>query len=121
MELQIRRSNGGAYIIDISGEMDLYNAFRLNELVNKMIEKKVTLFVVNFEKVAYIDSSGIGTLIKIYSMMKKKGLRFTLAGVHGSVKKVIELTKLNDYFPIAPTIDDALRAVERPKEEGEAP
>ena len=112
MELQIRKSNGGAYIIDVSGEMDLYNSFKLTELVSKMIEKRISQYVVNFENVEYIDSSGVGTLIRIYSTMKKKGLEFYMANIHGSVKKVIELTKLNDYFPIAPTIDDALSRIE---------
>jgi anti-sigma B factor antagonist len=36
-------------------------------------------------------------------------LKLFITNIHGSVKKVIELTKLMGYFPITPTIDDALR------------
>ncbi|UNI91138.1 STAS domain-containing protein, partial [Treponema pallidum] len=31
-----------------------------------------------------------------------------ISGVHGSVKKVIELTRLLNYFPIAESVDEAL-------------
>ncbi len=111
MELKIRKS-GENYIIDVNGEMDLYNSYRLKELVMKMLEKKVERFIVNLEQVDYIDSSGIGALIYICSTIKKMNLRLVITNIHGSVKKVIELTKLMGYFPITPTIDEALAKME---------
>jgi anti-sigma B factor antagonist len=111
MELKIRKS-GESYIIDVNGEMDLYNSYRLKELVMKMLEKKVERFIVNLEHVDYIDSSGIGALIYICSTIKKMNLRLVITNIHGSVKKVIELTKLMGYFPIAGTIDEALAKME---------
>ena len=110
MELKIHK-NGDVYIIDVNGEMDLYNSYKLKELVMKMLEKNVQYFVINLEQVDYIDSSGIGALIYICSTMKKQNLKLAIANIHGSVKKVIELTKLTGYFPIAATIDDALNMV----------
>ena len=110
MELKIRK-NGEVYIIDVNGEMDLYNSYKLKELVMKMLEKNVKHFVINLEQVDYIDSSGIGALIYICSTMKKMNLKLAMANIHGSVKKVIELTKLMGYFPIAQTVDDALEMV----------
>ncbi|HUX37462.1 MAG TPA: anti-sigma factor antagonist [Rectinemataceae bacterium] len=111
MELKIRKS-GENYIIDVNGEMDLYNSYRLKELVMKMLEKKVERFIVNLEQVDYIDSSGIGALIYICSTIKKMNLRLVITNIHGSVKKVIELTKLMGYFPITPTIEEALAKLE---------
>lgn len=110
MELKIRK-NGDAYIIDVDGEMDLYNSYKLKELVMKMIEKNVKLFIINLEQVGYIDSSGIGALIYICSTIKKANLRLAIANVHGSVKKVIELTKLMGYFPISNNVEEALDMV----------
>ena len=104
MELKIRK-NGEIYIIDVNGEMDLYNSYKLKELVMKMLEKNVKNFIINLEQV---DSSGIGALIYICSTMKKMNLKFAISNVHGSVKKVIELTKLMGYFPIANSVEEAL-------------
>ena len=111
MELKIRKS-GNLYIIDVNGEMDLYNSYKLKELVMKMIEKNVQMFVINLADVGYIDSSGIGALIYICSTIKKKDLKLAIANIHGSVKKVIELTKLSGYFPICNSIEEALAKLE---------
>ncbi|WP_428768576.1 anti-sigma factor antagonist [Treponema sp. HNW] len=107
MELKIRKS-GEIYIIDVNGEMDLYNSYKLKELVMKMLEKKVQNFIINLEHVDYIDSSGIGALIYICSTIKKMNLKLSITNIHGSVKKVIELTKLMGYFPIANTVEEAI-------------
>ncbi|MBO4438829.1 MAG: anti-sigma factor antagonist [Spirochaetaceae bacterium] len=110
MELKIRK-NGEVYIIDVNGEMDLYNSYKLKELVMKMLEKNVQFFIINLEQVDYIDSSGIGALIYICSTVKKMNLKLSIANIHGSVKKVIELTKLMGYFPIANSVEEALLQV----------
>lgn len=110
MELKIRKHNE-TYIIDVSGEMDLYNSYKLKELVMKMLEKKVDQFIINMESVDYIDSSGIGALIFICSTIKKMNLKLFITNVHGSVKKVIEMTKLMGYFPMAATVDEALQKI----------
>ncbi len=107
MELKVRKSKY-VYIIDIEGEMDLYNAYKLKELVSKMLDKGVTHFLINMDKVEYIDSSGIGALIYVSSALKKKSAKLVIASVHGSVKKVIELTKLTGYFPIEENIKAGL-------------
>ena len=112
MELKIRKSDEN-YIIDVNGEMDLYNSYRLKELVMKMLEKKVERFIINLENVDYIDSSGIGALIYICSTIKKMNLKLIISNIHGSVKKVIELTKLMGYFPIANSIGTSRETVTR--------
>ena len=111
MELKIRKSEA-IYIIDVLGEMDLYNSYKLKELLMKMIEKKIEFFIINLEDVEYIDSSGIGALIYITSTIKKMNLKLAITNVHGSVKKVIELTKLSSFFPILPSLEEAVKVME---------
>jgi anti-sigma B factor antagonist len=111
MELKIRK-NKEIYIIDIQGELDLYNSYKLKELLMKMLEKKIERFIINMEDVEYIDSSGIGALIYISSTLKKMNLKLAITNIHGSVKKVIELTKLMGYFPIVATLDAAIKKIE---------
>jgi len=112
MELKVRKFSS-TYIIDVNGEMDLYNSYKLKELVLKMIEKKINLFIINLENVDYIDSSGIGALIFICSHIKKLNMKLQISNIHGSVKKVIELTKLMGYFPISNSIEEAISKIEQ--------
>ena len=108
MEIKLRRSDT-IYVLDVVGEMDLYNAFKLKEVVRKMIEKKIRHYVINLEAVPYIDSSGIGALLQVFADIKKNGLRLRITGVKGSVRKVIELTKLAQYFPIVEDLELAIQ------------
>ncbi len=107
MELKIRKT-GDNYIIDLDGEMDLYNSYKLKDLVTKMVEKDVRRIIINLDLVTYIDSSGVGALIYVCSIIKKMNLQLAMSNIHGSVKKVIDLTKLTDYFPITDTIEEAV-------------
>lgn len=107
MDIKLRRYNT-IYIIDISGDMDLYNAHRLKDVVAKLIEKGIREIVINLEKVDYLDSSGVGSLIHVFTQVKQNQAQLKIAHVHGSVEKVIRLTKLMDYFPIVGSVKDAL-------------
>jgi anti-sigma B factor antagonist len=108
LEIKLRRADT-IYVLDVAGEMDLYNAFKLKDVVRKMIERQIRLFVINLDQVPYIDSSGIGALLQVFADIKKKGLKLRIAGVKGSVRKVIELTKLMQYFPIVPDVELAVK------------
>lgn len=112
MEIKLRRSST-TYVIDITGEMDLYNAFKLKDMVTAMIGRQIREFVINLENVDYIDSSGIGALLTVHAEVKKRGLALRFASVKGSVKRVIELTKLSGYLPICTDVSEAVGQIRR--------
>jgi anti-sigma B factor antagonist len=108
MNIRIR-TNELIYIIDMEGDMDLYNSNQLKELVMKMIEKKVEHFIINVEHIVSIDSSGIGALIFISSTLKKMNLRLAIANVRGPVGEVMEKIRLAAFFPLYESIDEAIK------------
>ena len=91
--------------------MDLYNSFRLKDVLGKMIQKNIRHFIINLDQVEYLDSSGIGALIYAHSELKKRKMLLRIVNVKGSVKKVIELTKLNGYFQIAQDVMEGIRQI----------
>ena len=108
MEIKTRE-RFSIFVIDVIGDMDLYSSFRLKELVDKLTNENVRKFIINLDEVAYIDSSGVGSLIYINSLCKKKDINFKIVNVKGTVKRVIELTKLLGYLPIANSEEDAIQ------------
>ena len=55
----------------------------------------------DFSQVSYIDSTGIGFLIGIYtSVLKNANGRFVLANLNRRVRDVLELTRLANVIPI---------------------
>jgi len=107
MEIKLRRS-GTIYVLDVSGEMDLYNAFKLKEIITMMVSRRIREYIINLENVQYMDSSGIGALLFVHAELKKRGMLLRIANVKGTVKKVIDLTKLTGYLPISGGVQDAI-------------
>jgi anti-sigma B factor antagonist len=95
-------------ILILQGELSLFNAGKLKETVVRLFNDGATKIILNFEEVGYIDSAGIGSLLFIFSESKKRSVRVFFTNMHGAVKKVITLTKLEKYFPILALVDDAV-------------
>jgi anti-sigma B factor antagonist len=112
MEINVKQYLTSIYIIDLVGELDLYNSHNVKEVINKMIAEGKTKFILNLDELNYIDSGGIGSLISVYSVMRKNNLQFQIINIHGSVRQVIELTKLIGYFPISESLEDAISKME---------
>ena len=107
--MEINRVNlDGIVVVELKEELDLFHSSKLRSYFSTLFEESSKKIILNFQHVTYIDSSGIGVLLHIFKQSKEKQVRTLFTNINGSVKKVIELTKLNDYFPIFPTQEDAV-------------
>lgn len=87
-----------------------------NEGVNNLI--------MDLSNVQYIDSSGLSALLTADRVMKANG-SFVITGInHPSVKKLIEISRLDSVMTLIPTLQEAIEYVfmeelQREIEEGE--
>ncbi len=107
MELTTRRQDD-ALIITVRGEVDLYNAKVLGDALEGAGQESVKNVVLDVEKVTYIDSTGIGILIKGKKNLKAAGGDLKLAQVQESIQDVFNRTKLDSIFKYYDTITAAL-------------
>jgi len=91
---------GVADVYIIEGEIDLYNSPELKDVVIKGIEKGRVNVIINMAKVKYIDSSGIGALISIFSSAKQGGGSLKIAVMTEPVRKVFRMAMLDSFFQI---------------------
>jgi anti-anti-sigma factor len=66
--------------------------------------------ILDFTNVPYLDSSGLGSLVSACTTCAKAGRRMALTGVNRRVRKVFEITKVEQIFLMFPTLSDALEA-----------
>lgn len=100
----------GVLIVNIIGEVDLYNAPKIKEIINENIGKGFVKFIINMNEVTYIDSTGIGSLIFArQTIIGNKGA-LRLIHIKDSVKKIFELTKLNNFFTIYNSESEAINS-----------
>lgn len=97
----------GFVVVEVLEEIDLFHSARFKGYFDKL-DDSVTRIIVDFQGVTYIDSSGIGALLSIYKTIKQKNSKIMFLNIKGPVKKVIELTKLDDYLPICQTMEEAI-------------
>ena len=69
--------------------------------------------LVDFSKINYIDSTGIGELVGYLGQFKDRPRKLILINPTDRIRKLLEVARLADLFPIHDSIDDALDAETR--------
>jgi anti-sigma B factor antagonist len=92
-----------------TGQDSVYLRGRIEELKGLGASKVLA----DFSQVDYIDSTGMGFLIGIYtSVIKNPGGRFVLCNLNRRVREVLELTRLANVMSIYANEDAAMRALQ---------
>ena len=100
MQIAARLATGGT-ILDITGDIDLAHSPAMRKaLLQEIKEKKTPKVFLNLEKVRYIDSSGIASLVEGLKASRDQGSRLILYGLSKTVREVMELSRLQKIFEI---------------------
>ena len=59
-------------IIDLKGQMDVYNSNDVQKLIEAYVQRGFIKFILNLEQVTYLDSSTISFLSPVSEVWKKK-------------------------------------------------
>jgi anti-sigma B factor antagonist len=102
------RKSGDWAVVDVEGEVDVFTAPKLREQIIALLTGGSTRIVVNLEKVGFMDSTGLGVLVGGLKRVKEKEGTLALAGAHGTVLRVLNVTGLNSVFPLHDTVDQAV-------------
>jgi len=81
----------------------------LNDL-DKLINHGKLKFVIDFSELNYLNSNGLGVLIKILTKIRNKGGELSGFALNDKVKKLLLITKLNQLFIIKETLEAAVNS-----------
>lgn len=95
-------------IVRASGDIDLSNSSLLRKEFAKLLKENKSNILVDLSDVAYMDSSGLATLVEAMQNVKKTNGTFKLCGIKNNVKNIFEIARLNEIFPIHNDIPSAL-------------
>ncbi len=74
-----------------------------------LLEQGNRKLIIDLDGVTYINSTGIGALINIYTTYTKANGKIKLCNVGKSVQNVFVITKLTSVFDVTDTRDDAVK------------
>jgi anti-sigma B factor antagonist len=105
------RQIGDVLVLDVSGRITLGEGnVILREIVRDLADKGNTKIVMNLAEVSYIDSSGLGELVKAHTTIRNKGGELKLASLNKRVQDLLQITRLSAVFDIH---NDEASAVKR--------
>lgn len=99
-------------IIRLRGELDQAVTENLKVRVSEVIDKYyIRNLILNFEKLQFMDSSGIGFIIGRYSQIKKRQGQIFICSMNEIIERIFILSGLKRICQIASTEDDAKNKV----------
>lgn len=108
MKISTRKS-GQTIILDLEGKIDLQTSPVFRKALFEALGLE-PIVIVNFERVQYVDSSGIASMAEGYQQAQKLQKRILLFGLASMVRNVLDLTHLSRVFEIFETEEQALQA-----------
>ncbi len=95
----------GITVLQVDGEINISTSPELKKLFEKQTARKV---IVDLEKVSYVDSSGLATLVDMLKRTKTASGSLVLSGMPDKIKSLFEITKLDKLFQIFPARQEAV-------------
>ncbi len=100
----------GIEVVDVEGEIDIYTAPRLRELLIDLVSKNNYQLVVNLEKVGFLDSTGLGVLVGGLKRVRPHDGSLDLVCTQEPILRIFKITGLTKVFGIYQTVDQAIAA-----------
>jgi anti-sigma B factor antagonist len=104
--LSVDRKNGVA-IVQLGGELDLYNAPAVRDALEQASADGPERVVVDLSEVEFIDSTALGVLIEARSKFANRRA-FLLAGPGLETRRALEISGLDRHFAVHDSVDEAL-------------
>src|SRR5437762_3042741 len=96
------QSNDGVAVVQLAGELDLYNADSVRDALFQAAAEEPERLVVDLTEVQFIDSTALGVLIEARSKLpNRRG--FLLAAPGLETRRALEISGLDRHFTIHET------------------
>lgn len=84
----------------------------LRDEVKRLLEDGVRKFVINLKGVPWINSTGLGALMSVYTSIQREDGALKLCHVSDRIQSLFMITKLLTIFDTHPSQDEAVAAFE---------
>ena len=105
------RETGGVTVLEIRGRIAVGEGnLIIREFIQAYVAKGSKKIVFHLAGVDYIDSSGIGELVRTFSTLQREGGKLKLASVSPRVMEMLKATSLHTVFEIHKDEESAVRS-----------
>jgi len=109
------RAAGEVTVLDLQGKLTLGDGDELlRDKVNSLIQQDRKKIVLNLENVPYIDSAGLGEVVRTYTTVSRQGGSLKLLHLTKRIQDLLSITKLLTVFETYETEAEALASFSKP-------
>lgn len=95
------RQMGDVIVLDVSGRITLGEGnVMLREIVRELADQGNKKIILSLAQVTFVDSSGLGELVKTHMTMRNRGGALKLANPNTRLQHLLHMTKLSAVFDI---------------------
>ena len=99
LRLSICTDNGTATVM-VAGELDIATEPDLKSCMEAVLYGRHERIIIDVSAVSYIGAAGLGALVAFQRSATRQNTPLLLAGVHPSMFRLLEITKLHRYFTL---------------------
>ena len=104
-----QRSVGDVVVLDLKGKITLGQGDELlKDKVNSLVNQGHKKIVLNLAEVPYIDSAGLGEIVRTYTTVSRQGGSLKLLNLTKRITDLLSITKLLTVFETFDSEKDAV-------------
>jgi anti-sigma B factor antagonist len=101
----------GVTILDLKGKMTLGEGDELlKDKINSLIQQDRKKLLLNLEGVPYIDSAGLGEIVRTYTTVSRQGGKLKLLNLTKRIQDLLAITKLLTVFETYENEPEAIKS-----------
>ena len=105
------RAVGDVLILDVKGRITLGEGDELlQDKVNSLLNQGQKKIVLNLAAVPYIDSAGLGEIVRTYTTVSRQGGNLKLLNLTKRITDLLAITKLLTVFETYESENDAVQS-----------
>jgi anti-sigma B factor antagonist len=98
-------------VLDLKGKMTLGEGDELlKDKINSLLQQGKKKLVLNLEGVPYIDSAGLGEIVRTYTTVSRQGGSLKLLNLTKRIEDLLSITKLLTVFETFDTEAEAIQS-----------
>ncbi len=94
--------------INVGGYIDGANVAKFEEAINAAIKDTDSAVIMDFEKLVYISSAGLRTVVLMAKSLQNRNAKLLLSSLAPPIRTVFEISGFDKVLPIHPTKAEAL-------------
>ena len=108
------RQADGITVLDVRGRITLgEGSVILRKSISDLIQTGYKRIVLNLYEVDYVDTSGVGELVRTHATLRKQGGQLKLVNVHKTLMDLLRMTCLHRVFDIQKDEESAIKSFGR--------